>query len=106
MIKKAANGARVAEIDLHSGGHAYVRRPTRQEFEAFQAYADADRDARGRAHVLYVKGCFLGAIDGSGLEISFEEAWEREGPAWVSGGAIGVKVNELAGIGEARSRFL
>jgi hypothetical protein len=105
IVRTAAKGAPFAELALRTGGHCYVRRPTPEEYDLFASYSGVEGDARTQAFKAYVRGCFLGAIDREGLELSLDECVSREGPAWLTGRFGGV-VNQLSGaVGEERVTF-
>lgn len=95
----------IAWVPLRTGGRAYVRQPTPAEHDAMLIAQD-DAAARPIAFAQYVRGCFLGACDGDGRDLSFGELEALEGPAFIRGGALGHAVNKLAGSEERSITFL
>jgi hypothetical protein len=105
-LRKQHGQVPMARIPMRSGGTAYVRRPTVDEYEAMQTSLDgAEGAAKQRAYADYVKSCFVGAISAEGEELSFSEVESREGPAFVRGGALGIAVNVLAGSGAPQATY-
>lgn len=106
-LRKAHGNVRMARVAMRSGGGAYVRRPTVDEYEALQIALDGSEGAaKQRAYGDYVKACFLGALDASGNEVSYDGVASLEGPAFVLGGGLGLAVNALAGSGAPQTTFL
>jgi hypothetical protein len=96
----------VAAVPMSSGGTAYVRRPSQEEYDMLQAHSDAGGEAVRQAFAKYVADCFVGALDSKDTELSWDEVRAKEGPAFCSGGHLGVAVNKLAGSGEVPTRLL
>lgn len=90
-------GTRKGAIALKGGGQAYLRAPSHAEFMFLQSQTDAPHDIYVPAFAKYVQDCFLGACDGEGNPISYEQIREAEGPAFVTTGPFGEMVNRLSG---------
>lgn len=106
-IKKAH--PRCAVVAMRSGGSVYLRPPTDEEYDTFQALTDGgSADEKRTAFKRYVQGCFVGAIVGDETikELKLSEVAALEGPAFVANGAMGHAVNKLAGAEPAATRFL
>lgn len=106
-LRTSHGAVRMARVAMRSGGAAYVRRPTVDEYESMQISIDgAEGESKQRGYAAYVQRCFIGALDGDGNEIDFAEVERREGPAFVRGGGLGLAVNALAGSGTPQTTFL
>lgn len=102
LVAKHGKG-RIAFVPI-SGGGAFFRQPTPEEYDDFLAATEAGADKRA-AHRAYVRACFCTALIADAEVSSFDAVIEHAGPAFASG-AAGKAVNALAGAGErAPTRF-
>lgn len=103
LLKSKHGAVPMAAVDMPlSGGTAYLRQPTPDEFATLQLMSEDDK---GAAFSAYVKACFIGAISKDGTELSFDAVASSEGPAYIRGGSLGKALNRLAGIEAATTRF-
>lgn len=105
-IKAKLGVVRGSAVALPGGGFAYVRTPTPIEFMNLQSHSDADHDVYVPMFAQYVKGCFVGACDANGAELSYEQVRDLAGPAFVVSGPLGIAVNKLAGANKVITRDL
>lgn len=87
-------------------GYAYVRQPTLEEYHTMRLGRDGEGagvESKLMSYSAYVRACFLGAINGAGARVSYDQLRDAEGPAYVASGALGYAVNDLAGENECET---